>query len=149
MATSVTDAGQQPARGKTNPTGLLRSSGFLLVARVLLTSAFWTSGLAKLSDLSGATAEVAGLGLPMPALVAALTILVQLGGSSLVILNRWTWLGAGLLAGFTLAATLLAHAFWAVPAEQFPRQFATFMEHMGLIGGFMLVAALGLHRGRL
>ena len=36
---------------------------------------------------------MAALGLEPAWLLNALTILVQLGGSLLVILNRWTWLG--------------------------------------------------------
>ena len=127
---------------------LLRAPGVGALARVLLTAAFWTSGVAKLLDFPGAVAEVAGLGLPAPALVAALTILVQLGGSALVVLDRWAWLGAGALAAFTVAATVLAHAFWNAPADQWAHQFATFTEHMGLVGGFLLAAILSARRGR-
>lgn len=127
---------------------LLRAPGIALIARVLLTAAFWTSGFAKLADFPGATAEMAGLGLPAPAAVAALVIFVQLVGSALVILDRWTWLGAGALAVFTLLATLLAHAFWNAAPADWGRQFATFMEHIGLIGGFLLAAILASRRGR-
>ena len=149
MATIAKDQTVPPrTRGLSSVDRLLRSEAVALLARILLTAAFWTSGLLKLFDFGGATAEVAGLGLPAPMLFAALTILVQLAGSALVILDRWTWVGAGALAGFTLVATMLAHAFWNAPADEWGRQFATFTEHMGLVGGFLLAAILASRRGR-
>jgi uncharacterized membrane protein YphA (DoxX/SURF4 family) len=44
---------------------------------------------------------------------------------------------------FTALATLIAHPYWTVadPAERF-HAMNTFLEHIGLIGGFMLAAAL-------
>jgi len=54
-------------------------------------------------------------------------------------------LGALLLAAFTLAATFVANRFWDAPA---PERFAmanAFFEHLGLVGGFVLVAWYDLH----
>jgi uncharacterized membrane protein YphA (DoxX/SURF4 family) len=121
----------------------LHAPGVALAGRVLLTSAYWTSGLQKLFAFDAATAEAAALGLPAPALTAALTILVQLAGSAAVVsAGRWTWLGAGALGLFTLLATLIAHAFWTYPPAEQARQLATFTEHLGLIGGLALAAVL-------
>ncbi len=53
---------------------ILRAPGVALAGRVLLTSAYWTSGLQKLFAFDAAIAEAAALGLPAPALTAALTI---------------------------------------------------------------------------
>ena len=115
-----------------------------LLARVALTSAFWLSGIFKLVDFSGAVAEVRGLsGLEPAAMFAALVIVVQIGGSLLVILGgRFAWLGAGALGIFTLLATLLAHAWWTKSGLERVRDFNTFWEHIGLVGGFMLAAIL-------
>lgn len=113
-----------------------------LLARVTLTYPFWWSGVAKLMDYQAAVAEVAGLGVPQPHFTAALTIAVQLLGSAAIFLGRFVWVGAGALGVFTLAATLLAHAFWRAPASEAAHQLATFLEHLGLIGGLMLAAVL-------
>jgi uncharacterized membrane protein YphA (DoxX/SURF4 family) len=77
------------------------------------------------------------------ALVVAATIAVQFGGSVLLILGRLGWLTAGALGVFTALATLIAHPYWTVedPAERF-HALNTFLEHIGLIGGFMLAAVL-------
>ncbi|HEY0799665.1 MAG TPA: DoxX family protein [Steroidobacteraceae bacterium] len=121
---------------------ILDSPATALGARIALTAAFWASGFLKLSDFSGAVAEVRHFGLEPAQFIAAATIVVQLGGSALIILSRAVWLGAGALAVFTLLATLQAHAFWSAPAAVRAQTLNIFLEHIGLIGGFVLVAIL-------
>ncbi len=122
---------------------LLGDNRFAVLAATLLTLPYWTSGIAKLFDLGGALGEARHFGLEPAALVVALTIAVQIGGSLLVILGRQAWLGAGALGVFTAAATLIAHPFWQVadPMARFHER-NTFLEHVGLIGGLMLAAIL-------
>lgn len=122
---------------------LLRSPVLRLVGRIALTCAFWWGGLAKLTDFSGAIAEAQHFGLEPATIVVIATIIVQLGASLLIIIDRWTWLAAGALGVFTLLATLVAHDFWnlADPMERF-HALNTFLEHLGLIGGLFLAAAL-------
>lgn len=76
-------------------------------------------------------------------LTVAATILVQIGGSLLIIVGRQAWLGAGALGVFTAIATLIAHPFWQVadPMARFHDR-NTFLEHIGLIGGLMLAAIM-------
>jgi uncharacterized membrane protein YphA (DoxX/SURF4 family) len=53
-------------------------------------------------------------------------------------------MGAPMLAGFTLFATFLANHFWDAPL---PKRYATensLFEHLGLVGGFLPVAAYDL-----
>jgi uncharacterized membrane protein YphA (DoxX/SURF4 family) len=130
-------------------SSLLEARGFTCLAAVLLTLPYWTSGIAKLFDLDGAFAEAGHFGLSPVWLVVAATILVQVGGSALVILGRLSWLGAGALGVFTAVATLIAHPFWQVadPMQRFHER-NTFLEHVGLIGGFMLAAILSHRKGR-
>lgn len=122
---------------------LLGDRRFAVLAATLLTLPYWTSGIAKLFDLGGALSEARHFGLEPAALIVALTIAVQIGGSLLVILGRKAWLGAGALGVFTAAATLIAHPFWQVadPIARFHER-NTFLEHVGLVGGLMLAAIL-------
>ena len=122
----------------------LRAPATAAAARIVLCLPFWWSGLTKLLDFSGGTAEMAALGLELAWLFNALTIFVQLGGSLLVILNRWTWLGAGALGVFTALATVLAHQFWTLEGVDRVRELNTFLEHLAIIAGFVLVAILGV-----
>ena len=122
---------------------LLGQPVFAILARATLTLPYWWSGVAKLTNLHGALAEASGLGLKPAGLVVATTILIQLGGSLMLILGRLGWLAAGALGVFTALATVIAHPYWTVadPAERF-HALNTFLEHIGLIGGFMLAAIL-------
>jgi len=126
----------------------LRAPATAAAARIVLCLPFWWSGLTKLLAFSGGTAEMAALGLEPAWLFNALTIFVQLGGSLLVILNRWTWLGAGALGVFTALATVLAHQFWTPDGIERVRELNTFLEHLAIIAGFVLVAILGVVGGR-
>ena len=122
---------------------LLEDNRFAILAATLLTLPYWTSGIAKLTDLPGALGEARYFGLEPAMLTVAATILVQIGGSLLIIVGRQAWLGAGALGVFTAIATLIAHPFWQVadPMTRFHER-NTFLEHIGLIGGLMLAAIM-------
>lgn len=118
------------------------------VARLVLTGPYILGGLVKLTDWQGAVAEQAHFGLQPATLFAALTIGVELVGAALVMANRLLWLGAGMLGVFTLFAALVANAFWTMQgAERFAATNA-FFKHLGLIGGFVLVAIVAQLRRR-
>lgn len=112
-----------------------------LLARLALVSAYLLGAIVKLSDWSAAVAEQAHFGMAPPEVWAAATIAVELIGPLLILSGRLVWLGAGMLGVFTFLAAITATAFWAMPAGQ-ARFMATnaFFEHIGLIGGFILVA---------
>lgn len=118
-----------------------RWTGFL--ARLALVSAYLLGGVVKASDWSAALAEQAHFGMHPPALWAALTIAVEIVGPLLILSGRFVWFGAGMLGVFTLFAAITANAFWTMPPGQ-ERFMATnaFFEHVGLIGGFILAAAV-------
>ena len=116
----------------------------------MLTYIFWWSGLTKLLNFSGATAEMAHFGLQPAALFAALTIAVQLLGSLLVIGGgRWVWLGAGMLAVMTLGTVPVAHRYWEMSGIQAMLEQALVQEHFSVIGGLLLaVVAAEWRRAR-
>src|SRR5262249_41084098 len=108
-------------------------------------AAYLQGGLAKLADFPGAVGEMTHFGLSPAALMAALVILLELGASLMILVGRLRWLGALGLAAFTLLATGIALRFWELPAghERFMAA-NSFFEHLGLVGGFLLVAWLDL-----
>jgi uncharacterized membrane protein YphA (DoxX/SURF4 family) len=121
--------------------GLLGSRLVHGLALLGLCAAYIQGGLNKLLDWPGAVAEAAHFGLPMPALAAAATIATELVGSALVLSGWLRWLGALWLAAFTVIATFIANRFWELPPGH--ERFMTansFFEHLGLVGGFLLVA---------
>lgn len=123
---------------------LLSGRAVELAARVVLTFPFWGSGLDKLFNFTGAVAEMRMFGLEPAPTVALAVILVQLGGSALVILNRPAWLGAGTLGVFTLLTIPIVHHFWALEGAASVHAFHTATEHVGMIGGLVAIAALSV-----
>ena len=103
-------------------------------------------GLTKLFDFNAAVAETQNFGLPFAAAATAATIVTELAGSALILTGIYRWLGALWLAGFTLFATFVANRFWEmVPPQRFMVE-NSFFEHLGLVGGFLLVAWLDLRK---
>lgn len=117
-----------------------RWAGF--IARLLLVGAYVTGAAVKLTDFPGAVAEQAHFGMSPPAFWAVLTIGIEIIGPVLILANRLVWLGAGMLGVFTVLATIKANAFWTMSgADRFVATNA-FFEHLGLVGGFVLVTML-------
>lgn len=116
----------------------------ILAARLCLAVVFLYSGIDKAWHWHSSIDEVRGYGLPLPKAAAAMTIATQLCGGVLMATGYFVWLGAILLGGFTVAATLLGHRFWLYRGEQFRRELTTTLEHLAIIGGFLLIAILDL-----
>ena len=115
----------------------------VLVGRILLGLLFVFSGFGKIGGFEGAVGYIASKGLPMPQIVAVLTILIELGGGLLLIFGfftRWTALA---LAAFTLLAALIFHNFWAAAPAQFVAQYVNFMKNVSIAGGMLVLAAFG------
>lgn len=124
---------------------VLGSSAMRFIAYLGLCAAFLQGGLVKLTDFPGAVSEMVHFGLSPAPLFAVLVIVLELGASVMIMTGWLRWLGALGLAGFTLLATGIALRFWELPAGQ--ERFMTanaFFEHLGLVGGFLLVVWLDL-----
>jgi putative oxidoreductase len=114
-----------------------------LVGRILLALIFITSGFGKIGGFEGTVGYIASKGLPVASVVAALTILVELGGGLAVLfgfLTRWAALA---LAVFSLLAGFIFHAYWGVPADQVMGQQINFWKNVSIAGGFLVLAAFG------
>jgi len=123
---------------------LMESPATRVIALTALCAAYLQGGLEKAADFGAAIEEARNFGLPFAAVAAAATIVTELAGSALIITGYYRWLGALWLAAFTLAATFVANRFWELaPPARFMVE-NSFFEHVGLIGGFLLVAWLDL-----
>jgi transmembrane protein len=110
---------------------------------IILTAPFWWSGVSKLLDFGSAKAELRSMGLPSPALAAAIVVIVQLGGSGLVISGRAVWIGASILASFTLVASLIGHPFWIAPkGMERTHHLNALLANLGLVGGLVLTVVI-------
>lgn len=114
-----------------------------LVARVLLSVIFIYSGFGKITAFAGTAGAIAGKGLPMPELLTACTIAIELGGGLLLLLGwkaRWAALAIFL---FLIPTTLVFHNFWASPPEQPVAQRTNFLKNLAIMGGMLMVWAFG------
>lgn len=114
-----------------------------LVGRILLAILFIKSGWGKIGGFEGTAGYMASKGLPMPQVLLVLTILIELGGGILLAVGwkaRWAALA---IAAFVVPATLVFHQFWGIPADQVMNQSNHFFKNVSIIGGMLMVFALG------
>jgi transmembrane protein len=135
MIMALADSGRA-----SSGTALFNTTWFGYLARTVLTLMFWGSGLSKLIDFPAGVAEMTHFGLEPAAAYNVAVIVTQLGGSALIILNRYAWLGAGVLAVFTLLTIPIAHNFWAMEEPMKTLEFYVVVEHISIVGALMLVA---------
>lgn len=125
---------------------LLDNAYFLLFARIVLTTLFWSAGIFGLFKFHIIVGEMENESLPNPKFFAVATICVQLVGSALIITN-WLnlgWLGAGALGVFTLLTIPIGHAFWRYPEPKRTHEFHLVLEHITVVGGLLLAAILSM-----
>lgn len=128
---------------RPTPTASSANALVLLAARLCLAAVFLYSGATKLIQWHAAIAEFEALGLPLPTVAIAATVAVQLSGGLAVALGWRVRLAALALAAFIVIATLIGHPFWAFEGADFQRQLTTVLEHLAIVGGFLLLAAIG------
>lgn len=116
----------------------------LPIARLCLAIVFLYSGIDKLWHWRASIAEVSEDRLPWPAAFAAATISTQLVAGGLVATGFFAWVGALLLAGFTVVATVVGHRFWLRRGAELRRELTTSLEHLAIVGGLLLVFLLDL-----
>ena len=115
----------------------------LLAGRILLGLIFVLSGFSKIAGFEGTAGYIASKGLPLPQLVAALTIVVELGGGLALMAGLYARQVAIVLAVFTLLAGFIFHAFWAAPEAQQMAQQINFMKNLAIAGGMLFAAVYG------
>ena len=115
----------------------------MLVARVLLALLFAYFGYLKLSNFGGSVGYFTKWQFPMPQVAAALAVLFEFGGGLLLIIGWKTrWVAIALVV-YTIIATAVAHRFWTYEAAQAFNQTSHFFKNVSIIGGLLLLAAVG------
>jgi putative oxidoreductase len=112
----------------------------LVLGRVLVAVLFVASGIHKATDFASVAGWMAAEGLPFAPLALAATIILEIAGGLALACGVAVRATAWVLTAFVVAATLLFHAFWAVPTEQFADQLAHFLKNAAIVGALMLAA---------
>lgn len=114
-----------------------------LVGRILLGLMFVMSGFGKIMGFAGTVGYIASKGLPLPTVLAALTIVVELGGGLMLVfglLARWAGFA---LAGFSILAAVIFHNYWHADQASYMGQYLNFWKNITIAGGMLMVAAFG------
>ena len=114
-----------------------------LAGRILLALMFVLAGFSKIAGFAGTVGYMQSKGIPAAEVLAGLTILLEIGGGLALMFGFMTRWAALALAAFTLLASLIFHNFWAVPEAQRMVQNLMFMKNLSVIGGLLVLAAIG------
>ena len=114
-----------------------------LIGRILLAAMFIPAGLSKIAGFAGTAAYISSVGLPWPEACAALAILIEVGAGAALLVGYQTRSAAFLLAGFTLVAGSIFHAFWSAPVDAVMITQIMFMKNVAIAGGLFMITAFG------
>ena len=115
----------------------------VLAGRMLLAMLFVLSGFGKIPGFEGTVANIASQGLPAPSVLAALAILIELGGGLAIVLGWKTRWAAAALILFLIVITPIYHKFWGVPPEVAADMRIHFMKNVSILGGLLILFAFG------
>ena len=110
------------------------------LALLFLCAAYLQGGFNKATDFPSAIAEMNHFGIAPAGPMAVAVLVFEFGAALMILTGFYRWLGALGLAGFTLMATFVALRFWEMAPPARFMAANSFFEHLGLVGGFLLVA---------
>ncbi|MES2246121.1 MAG: DoxX family protein [Pseudomonadota bacterium] len=117
-----------------------------LIGRVLLAALFVPAGFGKLMGFAGTVGYISSVGAPLPQVAAVIAIVVELGLGLLLLVGFKTRLSAIVLAIFTVAAAVLFHNYWGMPADKAFVNQLMFFKNIAIAGGLLAFAAFGAGR---
>lgn len=116
---------------------------YLLAGRLFIALMYVLSGFNKLLFFRHGLEEVQAKNLPFPRLALSGTIVIQLACGAAIMAGHLTTIASILLAIFTLATAVVFYNFWNYRGAQRTLFFTGFLEHISIIGGFVILIASG------
>ena len=115
----------------------------LLLARILLMVLFVLFGWSKLTDFAGTTAYMAAEGLPLPAVVAVVVIVMEFFVGLAIVLGVCTRPLALLMVLYTLGTALVGHHYWTMTGAGHMANMINFYKNLSIAGGLLLLCLTG------
>jgi putative oxidoreductase len=115
----------------------------ILAARLLLAALFLIFGVRKLRDYSGTINQMVQLGVPMPAVAAAVATFMELPVAFAVAVGAFTRVSALLMLLYTLGTALIGHHYWTVKGADYVDSMDSFYKNLSIMGGFLLLYTTG------
>jgi putative oxidoreductase len=116
----------------------------VVLGRVLLGGLFVVAGIKHLLLLAPVTEAIRARGVPFPRLVLLAGTVTELVAGAVLISGLYTAAAALVLAGFTLAASVLLVNFWDKQGEERALLQNVFLSNLAIIGGLLIAASHAL-----
>ena len=114
-----------------------------LLGRLLIAALFVPAGLMKIPGFDATAAYMTAKGLPLVPLLLVLTIVIEAGGGLLILLGWRAREAALALFLFLIPVTVIFHGFWNLEDAVRLEQQRAFMKNVAIMGGVLMIAALG------
>ncbi|MGH9758307.1 MAG: DoxX family protein [Candidatus Acidiferrales bacterium] len=114
-----------------------------LVARVMLSSMFLWSGLAKVIAYSTMVGYAASKGIPLAGIAVACAAVIEILGGLAVITGFHTRVVAWVLFVYLIPTTIVFHNYWALQGAVRLDTQTHFMKNLAIMGGLLLLAHFG------
>ena len=122
------------------------SDEFILLARIMLTLLFLTSGWGKLMNFSGTENYMAQTGAPLPPVSTVVAILVEVVVSAAIVIGTYARPLALLMVFYTLATAVIGHHYWTMTGPAQAEAMVNFYKNVSIMGGFLLLYVTGAGR---
>ncbi len=121
----------------------MQNSKTQAIGRILLALIFVIYGFDKAfgfigGGFSGTSGAIASKGLPLPEVLAALTILIEAGGGLMLLFGFKTRLAAWAIFLVLIPITIFFHPVWSDIG-----QMSSFFKNLAVMGGMLYVVANG------
>ena len=114
-----------------------------LIGRILIALIFVIAGFGKISGFEGVAGYIGSKGLPMPQVLAALTIALELvGGLMLIAGYKVRWVAIAFFL-WLIPTTFIFHKFWGIDAAQVQNQMNHFLKNVSIMGAMLMLVAFG------
>ena len=114
-----------------------------LLGRILLAGTFVFSGFLKITGFEDTVGYIADKALPLPQVLAVIAILIEcVGGLAIIAGWKTRWAAVAFIV-FLIVITPIFHGYWASPPDQMMEQQINFMKNVSILGGMLLLLALG------
>lgn len=117
----------------------------ITIGRVLLGLYFILPGISKVTGYQATSYYMAEHGMVFIPFFLILTIIIQIGGGTALVVGYRARLVAFILAGLTLMISLVMHDFWTMTAGelQTAHEAQNFIKNMAIMTGLLAIAGLG------
>ena len=119
------------------------TDGVALIARIVMSIMFITSGIGKLVGVGPTVDHIAEKGVPLPEIAAVIAILIEVGGGLAVLFGWKTRWAALAYVVFLIVITPIFHNFWTMEGAARMANNINFMKNVTILGGFLLLYAFG------